>query len=108
MYKSYFPSSRVVLALEVKVKFFAMLREIAGKKAEEITLQAKSSVGDLINFLVERYGPEFERYIYNSEKYARNYLSYMLNGVNINRLDGFNTILKNGDVLALLPPIGGG
>lgn len=94
--------------MEVEVKFYAMLREIAGKRAEKITLPTKSSVGDLIDMLVERYGGEFERYIYNSEKQVRGYLSYMLNGVNINSLQGFDTILKDGDVFSLLPPVGGG
>jgi len=94
--------------MEVEVKFYAMLREIAGKKAERVVLPPKSSVGDLIDLLVERYGDEFARYIYDSEKQVRNFLSYMLNGVNINSLDRFDTMLKDGDVLALLPPVGGG
>jgi len=93
--------------LDVEVKFYAMLREIAGKKVERVSLPPKSSVRDLIDLLVERYG-EFERYIYDSEKRVRGYLSYMLNGININSLDKFDTALKDGDVLSLLPPVGGG
>ncbi|RLI08106.1 MoaD family protein [Candidatus Bathyarchaeota archaeon] len=94
--------------MEVEVRFYAMLREIAGKKAERVVLPPKSSVGDLIDLLVERYGDEFARYVYDSEKQVRSFLSYMLNGVNINSLDRFDTMLKDGDVLALLPPVGGG
>lgn len=94
--------------VEVEVKFYAMLREIAGKRAEKLVLPPKSSVRDLVNLLVERYGGKFEGYIYDSEKRVRSYLSYMLNGVNINRLDGFDTMLKDGDVLSFLPPVGGG
>ena len=94
--------------MEVEVKFYAMLRENAGKKAERIALPPNSSIRDLIDLLVERYGGEFERYIYDREKQVRSYLSYMLNGVNINSLDRFDTALKDGDVLSLLPPVGGG
>ena len=94
--------------MEVEVRFYAMLREVAGKKAERVVLPPKSSVGDLIDLLVERYGDEFARYVYDSEKQVRSFLSYMLNGVNINSLDRFDTMLKDGDVLALLPPVGGG
>ncbi|MFQ6053780.1 MAG: ubiquitin-like small modifier protein 1 [Candidatus Bathyarchaeia archaeon] len=94
--------------MEVEVKYYAMMREIAGRKVERVTLPPKSSVGDLIDLLVERYGAEFERYIYDREKQVRDYLSYMLNGVNINSLDRFETALKDGDVLSLLPPVGGG
>jgi len=94
--------------MEVEVKFYAMMREVAGKKAERVALPPKSSIRDLINLLVERYGGEFERYIFDSEKQVRSYLSYMLNGININSLDKFDTTLKDGDVLSLLPPVGGG
>ena len=94
--------------MEVEVRFYAMLREVAGKKAERVVLPPKSLVRDLIDLLVERYGDEFARYVYDSEKQVRSFLSYMLNGVNINSLDRFDTMLKDGDVLALLPPVGGG
>lgn len=94
--------------MKVEVKFYAMMREIAGKKVEMVVLPIKSSVRDLIDLLVERYGSEFERYIYDRDKKVRSYLSYMLNGVNINSLDRLDTALKDGDVISLLPPVGGG
>jgi len=94
--------------MEVEVKFYAMLREIAGRRAESVELPPNSSVRELVDLLVARYGGAFGRYVYDAEKQVRNYLSYMLNGVNINSLDRFDTILKDGDVLSLLPPVGGG
>lgn len=94
--------------LEIEVKFYAMLREIAGSRVERIGMPVKSSVKDLVDLLVERYGGDFERYIYDSERRVRGYLSYMLNGVNINSLQGFDTVLRDGDVFSILPPVGGG
>lgn len=94
--------------MEVEVRLYAMLREMAGKKVLRVSLPLKSSVRDLIDILVERYGGEFERYIYDAEKKSRSYLSYMLNGININSLEKFDTPLKDGDVFSLLPPVGGG
>ena len=94
--------------MEVEVRLYAMLREMAGKKVLRVSLPPKSSVRDLIDILVERYGGEFERYIYDAEKRSRSYLSYMLNGININSLEKFDTPLKDGDVFSLLPPVGGG
>jgi molybdopterin converting factor small subunit len=32
----------------------------------------------------------------------------MLNGYNIYSLDGFDTLLSENDVVAILPPVGGG
>lgn len=94
--------------MKVEVKFYAMLREAVGRKIEAVELPAKSSVGDLLGLLVDRHGGDFHRYVYDEEKKVRHYLSFMLNGINVYSLDGFDTPLKNGDVLAILPPVGGG
>ncbi len=94
--------------MEVEVKYYAMLREATGKRKEVVEIPVKSSVGDLVGFLSERYGGDFTRYVYDDEKRVRDYLSFMLNGVNINSLKGFGTPLKAGDTLAILPPVGGG
>jgi molybdopterin synthase sulfur carrier subunit len=94
--------------LEVDVKFYAMLREATGKKVETVVLPEKSSVGDLIDLLVERHGDRFGYYVYDKQKRVRDYLSFMLNGVNVNSLSGFETLLNDGDIVSLLPPIGGG
>ncbi|MBS7653122.1 MAG: ubiquitin-like small modifier protein 1 [Candidatus Bathyarchaeia archaeon] len=94
--------------MEVEVRYYAILRELAGKRFEKVALPEGSSVRDVIDLLVKRYGEGFERYIYDNEKRLRSYLSYMLNGININSLKGFETPLRDGDILSLLPPIGGG
>jgi molybdopterin synthase sulfur carrier subunit len=94
--------------MEVDVKFYAMLREATGKKSETVELPEKSSVGGLIDLLVERYGDRFGYYIYDGQKRVRDYISFMLNGVNVNSLNGFDSLLNDGDVVSLLPPLGGG
>lgn len=94
--------------MEIEVKFYAMVREVTGKKVERITLPPKSSIRSLISLLIEKYGVKFERYIYNNDMQVRDYLSYLQNGININSLQGFDTILNDGDIISLLPPVGGG
>jgi molybdopterin converting factor small subunit len=39
---------------------------------------------------------------------VQGFLSFLVNGKNINALEGFNTKLKQGDTIAILPPVGGG
>ena len=94
--------------MEVEVKYYAMLREASGRKREVFELPEKSSVGDLMDLIVGRYGDPFHRYVYDSERRVRDFLSFMLNGVSVSSLEGFETALGDGDVLAILPPIGGG
>ena len=94
--------------LEVEVKYYAMLREASGRKREVFELPEESSVGDLMGLIVDGYGDPFRRYVYDSEMRVRDYLSFMLNGISVSSLEGFDTVLGDGDVLAILPPIGGG
>jgi len=97
-----------VPGLEVEVRYYAMLREAAGRKREIFALPEKSSVGDLMDRIVDAYGERFYRYVYDDHRRVRDYLSFMLNGVNVASGAGFETPLGDGDVLAILPPVGGG
>jgi molybdopterin synthase sulfur carrier subunit len=94
--------------MKVEVKFFTSLREITGKKADEIQLQSVITVEELLNLLSEKYGKKFTEYIYNKEGKVQDFLSFLVNGRNINVLQGFDTELKQGDIIAIIPPVGGG
>jgi molybdopterin synthase sulfur carrier subunit len=94
--------------MKVKVKFFTSLREITGKKVDEIHLQNAITVEELLTLLSEKYGKKFREYIYNKKEKVQDFLSFLVNGKNINVLQGFDTELKQGDTVAILPPVGGG
>jgi len=94
--------------MKVEVKFFTSLREITGKKVEEIQLDHAITVKELLTLLSDKYGERFREYLYTREGQVQGFLSFLLNGKNINALDGFDTELKDGDVLAIIPPVGGG
>ena len=94
--------------MKVEVKFFTSLREITGKKSDEIQLQNVITVEELLTLLSEKYGEKFREYIYNKKGKVQDFLSFLVNGKNINVLQGFDTKLKEGDIIAILPPVGGG
>jgi molybdopterin synthase sulfur carrier subunit len=94
--------------MKVKVKFFTSLREITGKKVDEIHLQNTVTVEELLTLLSEKYGKNFREYIYNKKGEVQKFLSFLVNGKNINIMQGFDTKLQDNDVVAILPPIGGG
>ena len=94
--------------MKVEVKFFTSLREITGKKVDKIQLQNTITVNELIIVLCEKYGKNFREYIYNQKGDVQEFLSFLVNGKNINIMQGFDTKLQENDVVAILPPVGGG
>jgi molybdopterin synthase sulfur carrier subunit len=94
--------------MKVEVKFFTSLREITGKKTDEIQLNKTATVKELLTLLSDKYGKNFHEYLYDKKGKVQGFLSFLVNGKNINALEGFNTKLKQGDTIAILPPVGGG
>jgi molybdopterin synthase sulfur carrier subunit len=94
--------------MKIKVKFFTSLREITGKKVDEIQFQRVITVEEFLSLLSEKYGKKFREYIYKRKGKVHSFLSFILNGKNINNMQGFSTKLKDRDVIAIIPPVGGG
>ena len=97
--------------MEVKVRFFTSLREIIGKREEPLTFNEgeKVTVDLILKTLSKKYGAPFTEYVYASETgKPKGFLQFLVNGNSASTLDGLETELKEGDVLAILPPVGGG
>jgi len=94
--------------MNVEIKFFTSLREITGRKVDILQLKTIISVEELFSMLFKKYGEEFGEYVYNKECKVQDFLSILVNGKNINTLQGLGTELKEGDTVAILPPVGGG
>jgi molybdopterin synthase sulfur carrier subunit len=97
--------------VEVKVRFFTNLREIVNKREETLTFTAGEMVTvDLVlKMLSQKYGTPFVEYVYNGKTgQPKNFLQFLVNGTSTSTLNGLETELKDGDVLAILPPVGGG
>jgi len=94
--------------MRVTVKFFTTLREIVGKREEEFEFSRGTTVKELLKHLSESYGQAFKEYIYNERGRVKSYLQFLINGKSITTLKGFETRLKDGDKVAIIPPIGGG
>jgi molybdopterin synthase sulfur carrier subunit len=96
--------------VEVKIRFFTSLREIVNKREEILTLtESKITVDSVLKTLSHKYGPPFTEYIYNGKTgQPKNFLQFLVNGNSISTLSGLESELKDGDVMAILPPVGGG
>ena len=96
--------------MEVRVRFFTNLREIVGKREEVLTFTQEDpvTINLILQTLSKQYGKPFIEYVYSSTGQPRSFLQFLINGTSASTLQGFETVLKNGDVLAILPPVGGG
>jgi molybdopterin synthase sulfur carrier subunit len=97
--------------VEVKVRFFTNLREIVNKREQTLTFTGdeKITVDLILKTLSQKYGKPFTEYVYNGKTgQPKNFLQFLINGTSTSTLKGLETELKDGDVLAILPPVGGG
>lgn len=97
--------------MQVSVRFFTSLRELIGKKEEtlEFTEGEKVTVDNVLETLKQRYGKPFVEYVYDPNTgEIRGFLQFLVNGKSASTLSGLQTELETGDVLAILPPVGGG
>ncbi|MEM3695890.1 MAG: ubiquitin-like small modifier protein 1 [Candidatus Bathyarchaeia archaeon] len=97
--------------MRVSVRFFTSLREIVGKREEtlEFSDDERVTVDSVLRRLSERYGKDFDDYLYDSKTgEVKGFLQFLINGRSASTLKGLETELSDGDVLAIIPPVGGG
>jgi MoaD family protein len=92
--------------MEVTVKFFANFREVTGKG--KIIISGVSNIGQLLDELVKEFGQELSDLLYESSGKLRDSVNILINGSAIGFMGGINAELKDGDTVAIFPPISGG
>ena len=93
--------------MRVRVRYYAVAREAAGKSDEAVSLPEGSTMLDLVKALVGLHGP-LEEYAFDGDGRPLDYLMFSVNDVDISGLGGFRTVLRDGDTVRVMPPIGGG
>jgi len=97
--------------VQVTVRFFTVLREITGKKEEALAFskEEKITVDTVLRSLTQRYGKPFTQYVYDAGTgEVKGFLQFFINGKSASTLNGLQTELRNGDMVAIVPPVGGG
>jgi MoaD family protein len=97
--------------LQISVRFFTSLREITDKKEETLKFPEgkKVTVEVVLKTLTQRYGKPFVEYVYDRKTgEVQGFLQFLVNGKSAATMNGLETELEDGDVLAILPPVGGG
>ena len=95
--------------MKVRVKFAYGLRRITGLREQEITLHEGSTVGELLEALTDQYGKPFKEFIYDERTgEPSTYYQFLIDGKNLNSLDGFSTKLEGGETFDMMILVPGG
>jgi MoaD family protein len=97
--------------LQISVRFFTTLREITGKKEETLKFKGDQpvTISLVLSVLAKRYGKGFVEYAFDRKGgQVRSFLQFLVNGRSASTFGGLETKLTDGDVLAIIPPVGGG
>jgi MoaD family protein len=95
--------------VNVKVQFFAAVRELVGSREETVELPEGSTVAALLGFLVTRHGERLRDYLYDLKTgKLRPYIQLLVDAKPVEDAGGMSTVLSDGIVFAIIPPVGGG
>jgi molybdopterin synthase sulfur carrier subunit len=89
----------------MQVKYFADIRKLAG--AEEHAWTQAPTVRELLGQLSRRNGLAFEKRVFEGGRLSSTII-LLVNGQNIEHLQGVDTPLGPEDVIAIFPMIAGG
>ncbi|MFX1485701.1 MAG: MoaD/ThiS family protein [Promethearchaeota archaeon] len=98
------------MAIRVKAKFYANMRELLGKKELEIVLDSSGvqTIRDVIDKIDELEGKHFKEKIMGTKDRPRRSIRIVLNGKQIDFLERFDTVVNEGDNVSFFPLIGAG
>ncbi len=100
------PSSEKWLTVKVKVKALGRLSASLGKE-RAVELADKATIGDLLFMLREKASIVQKEALFRFDR-TEPELTVLLNGQNVQTLNGLKTTLKDRDLVLLLPAIYGG
>ena len=95
-------------SVRVNTRFFATIREITGRKEDTFQLEYGSVVQDFLTGLSKRYGNKLSEYLLDDNGHLRQGLNLMVNGQAVDTSKLTTVLLKDKDLVVILPPIGGG
>lgn len=91
----------------MRIRLYATLRQMAGGPAVEVAAGPGDTVGEAIRQLVATH-PALSDYMLDGEGNLQDYMQIFLGGRHIRWLDGLDTVIGEGDDLAIFPPVAGG
>lgn len=93
--------------IKTTIRLFASFKQITNKREIEIKLEEGATIFQLLEVLFNQYDSLREK-IFDENNELREWIHILKNGRSIKFLEGIETTLTNGDVVAVFPPVAGG
>ena len=93
---------------QVTIQAYASLGDILGSRNLKVFTSA-TTVEELVGFLAEQHGQSFRDKLMDSKaKTLKGSFRILVNGRDIESLNGLETKISEGDKILFFPPVGGG
>ena len=95
--------------MKVRVQYFAIVRELTNQREEIQDVDEKTTVLDVLRALARKHGEKFRKYVFDpGTGNPRPCIQFLVNDDSIFTLNELSTVLAEGTILAIVPPVGGG
>ncbi|HME55652.1 MAG TPA: MoaD family protein [Candidatus Lokiarchaeia archaeon] len=92
----------------VFVEFLAALRIFTKERRMDIEVPEGATITTVLNELHQKFGDGKAERIFDTSNGVSPALIILVNGTNIKNLDGIDTLVQDGDVIACVPIMAGG
>ncbi|MFX0125185.1 MAG: ubiquitin-like small modifier protein 1 [Candidatus Hodarchaeota archaeon] len=93
--------------IKTTVRLFASFKQITNHREIEFEMEDGATVRKLLEVLFDQYSILQDK-IFDDNDELRPWIQILKNGRNIKFLNGLETKITNGDILAVFPPVAGG
>ncbi|HUQ68870.1 MAG TPA: MoaD/ThiS family protein [Planctomycetaceae bacterium] len=94
--------------MSIRVCYVAQARKVAGTSDDVVPWRAGLTLSALLDELAAARGPDFRTFLFRSDGRLQATLLIAINDQPVPRGSAETTILNDGDVVTMIPPVAGG
>ena len=94
--------------MNIKVQYYALIRELVQKEEEGVELVEGSSLRNLLEQLTKEYGADFRDLFFERDGDIAHRILMFADGAEVDLAKDGNRRLKNGSNVQFFQPVGGG
>jgi molybdopterin synthase sulfur carrier subunit len=91
----------------ITARFFGQFKQISNEREIEYELEIGVSINEFLIQVIKQF-PKMKELLFDENALLHNWVSILKNGRNIKALQGIDTSIGDGDIIAIFPPVAGG